>query len=100
MNSDQLYAAGKGTIAIMNSNKYPEFYKSNKKTPAILNLDNVGSGTHWVGVKPTKKVIKYQDSFGVPPPFHVKNQIVEFNPFVKQKPYQHDCGMKAFNFVV
>jgi len=80
----------------MNSNEFPV----KKYDRAILNVDNVGHGTHWVGIKKkSPNVLEYQDSFGVPPPFHLKNKIIQYNPYVKQKPYQTNCGKFAFNFV-
>ena len=99
--SDELYTSGKGMIPIMNSNNYSNYIKKHKDTRAILNLDNKGNGTHWTGIKPSndKSILLYQDSFGVPPPFRVNDKIIEYNPFVKQKINQSNCGMFAFNFV-
>jgi hypothetical protein len=98
--SDELFKAGKKTIGLMNSNYYPEYIGKYKNNPAILNLDNRGDGTHWVGIKPeSRSVYRYQDSFGTPPPFHLAGKIIEFNPFVKQKVTEENCGKRAFDFV-
>ena len=100
--SDELYNKGKKSIALMNSNSYPSYNKKHSNIPTIINLDNKDNGTHWTGIKPSKKinnVMLYQDSFGVPPPFKLNNKLIVYNPYIKQKYYKQNCGQKAFNFI-
>jgi len=67
----------------------------------VINLDNHGDGTHWVGIKDTKhpKILEYSDSFGVVPPFKIDNTLIKFNPYVKQAPNSKNCGKFALNFI-
>jgi len=98
--NSELFSAGKSSISLMNSNNYPKLVNKLENKKAILNLDNEGHGTHWVGIKPkNKNILRYYDSFGVPPPFHIKNKIITFNPYVHQKENELNCGKRAFNFV-
>ena len=100
--SSELYNKGKKSIALMNSNAYPRYNKKHSNVRTILNLDNKGNGTHWTGIKPSKHdkdIMLYQDSFGIPPPFKLRNKLTLYNPYVKQQVYQHNCGQKAFNFI-
>jgi hypothetical protein len=99
------------SVNIMNTNMYEKLSQENPskymKTPTVLNLDNDGDGTHWVAIKPNKeysdnskvKILDYHDSFGVIPPFHIKNTIIQYNPYVEQKRKENDCGERAINFL-
>lgn len=70
------------------------------KGPTIINLDNHGDGTHWVGIKEKdKNVLEYQDSFGVVPPFKLKETLIMFNPYIKQDKKAVNCGKFALNFL-
>lgn len=108
------------SVNIMNTNEYAELAKkkpSELKVPTVLNLDNVGHGTHWVAIKPDKnftkgaapaahatqrnsvKILDYHDSFGVIPPFHLKNTIIKYNPYVEQKLSEVNCGERSINYL-
>lgn len=76
------------------------FKKKQPKGKTVLNLDNNGNGTHWVGIKTKKNnILNYSDSFGIPPPFTLPNKLILFNPWEKQKPYEVNCGARSLNFL-
>jgi hypothetical protein len=85
----------------MNSDSYNK--KWINKGPTVLNLDNNGQGTHWTSIKRSSdnpKISYYFDSFGVKPPFNLKNQLVFFNPYVYQEDHETNCGARALNFLL
>lgn len=66
----------------------------------VLNLDNEGNGTHWTSIKndnKNKDILYYNDSFGVEPPFNIKNKLILYNPYKEQKDYEKNCGARALN---
>jgi hypothetical protein len=116
MMSDQdIVEKTNNSVNVMNSNNYKNLVERGIKLgKTVLNLDNKGSGTHWVGIKPSTlygfkaaedkgkkevKILDYHDSFGVIPPFHIKNTIIKYNPYVEQKNNEVNCGERAINFL-
>lgn len=125
MMSDQdIVEKTNNSVNVMNSNNYKNLVERGIKLgKTVLNLDNKGSGTHWVGIKPAccakqppygikaesaahvdkgkkeVKILDYHDSFGVIPPFHIKNTIIKYNPYVEQKNNEVNCGERAINFL-
>lgn len=92
----------------MNSNMYKKKIDQGSCSrilgKTILNLDNKGPGTHWTAIAPYSKnclepILKYSDSFGVPPPFKLPNTLILFNPWVVQKDNEVNCGERALNFL-
>jgi hypothetical protein len=91
----------------MNSRNFPHLDSSKQayarlSRKTVLNLDNKGQGTHWTAIASEKRdpsVLHYSDSFGIPPPFKLKDKLILFNPFQYQKPDEVNCGARALNFL-
>lgn len=99
MTDSDIEKASNGTVNIMNSDNFKKLTESGKKLDkTIMNLDNNGNGTHWTSIKQiAPHEYKYSDSFGVEPPFKLKNSLIYFNPHKKQKDYEVNCGARALN---
>lgn len=89
-----LYNKSKRKFGIMNENSWNGSMKN-----SILNLDNHGSGTHWVSIKKLgKNSYLYDDSFGVrPPDLNTKNSLIQYDDRMEQGLYEKNCGKRAFN---
>ncbi len=56
----------------------------------IMNLDDIGSGTHWVALNTVKN--RYFDSFGQPPPMVVPKRFKDKKDFEIQGINREYCG--------
>lgn len=107
LSDSDIVRLSKGTVNVMNSRNFPlletskqAYARLSRKT--VLNLDNKGQGTHWTAIASEKRdpsVLHYSDSFGIPPPFKLKDKLILFNPFQYQRPDEVNCGARALNFL-
>lgn len=99
LSNQDIQKLSKGSVNVMNSNMYKKLIdKDVNLGKTVINLDNKGDGTHWTAIKPiTKDILYYEDSFGVIPPVDLKNKLVFYNPYKKQKDWEQNCGSRALN---
>ncbi len=79
-------------VTVCRLNELSKFMKNKKNTNFIINLDNYGSGTHWVACNTKNKV--YFDSYASEMPEILKklNYIKASDKKELQTFYAEDCG--------
>ena len=101
MTDSDIKEASNGSVDIMNSDRYLELEEKGKEpTQAILNLDHDGNGSHWTAIeKINKNIYRYEDSFGIVPPFKFSDKIIFYSPYKKQESWESNCGARALNAI-
>ncbi len=98
MSDTDLRKKGKKYVA---NKKFKKLSTKQKRKGVVLNLDEKGAGTHWVGIKEKKKgVVRYFDSYGIRPSYGiVKNSLILYNPKQLQKFSETNCGQRVIKWL-
>ena len=89
------------------SKTYKNINQIERQKGVVINLDSIGSGTHWTAIKeitPNSKsnagVYEYYDSFGCRPPYGlVKNSLIKYNTMNDQKFNESNCGQRSIKWL-
>ena len=98
MTDTQIEKKGYHYVADKDFQSLPE---SVKRLGVVLNLDNKGNGTHWVGMKKIgENIYHYFDSYGVRPSYGIVHKsLIFYNDNQKQKINETNCGQRTIQWL-